>query len=129
MGGNGTFLVSGGFSRQEYFTKDIIEDIKVVKHDSKNNAGLPQYSNTPNTAYLHESADGKINEIRFYKNRMPRFDIDWGHSHGKYPEGIPHIHFWKLNKNGKFERQPPRLLKPREQRLFDKFIQKNQKGA
>lgn len=128
MGGNGTFLASGGFSRQEYFSQKFIDGIKVIKHITNQNSGLPQYSNTPHTIYLHEDSKGHVNQIRFYRKRKARYDIDWGHAHGDLPLGEAHIHVWQYNKNGTMVRKTPRLLVPREKKLLEKLINKIRRG-
>ena len=124
MGGSGAFLASGGFSRQDYITTRFVAGVKVVKHVSKRTAGLPKYSVAPNTCYLHEDSQGNINQLRFYRGRKAKYDIDWGHGHPGLPDGEPHIHIWIHHKNGSIERPAPRLLNVREKRVLNKLIQK-----
>ena len=129
MGGNGTFLASGGFSRQEFITTKRLADIKVVKNPKSPNASLPLYSNTPNTAYLHEDTKVHINQIRFYRNRKVKYDIDWGHGHGDLPKGEPHIHIWVHHKDGTMTRLPPRLLTTREKTVLNPLLKKIKQGG
>lgn len=127
MGGDSKYLASGGFSRKEYYTSRWLANIKVVKHNELSNAGLPRYSNTPNTVYLHEDVSGNINEIRIYKGRKAKYDIDWGHGHGDVPNGEPHLHRWVYRKDGTFERQGGRKLKKSEKKLLEKILAKIKK--
>ena len=124
MGGRGAFLESGGFSRQDYIGKPLIDGIKLVKHITNPNSGLPQYSNTPHTAYVRRDTKGHINQIRFYRGRKAKYDVDWGHTHGDLPLGEPHIHIWIHHKDGTLERKEPRLLKTREKKVLGNLIEK-----
>lgn len=75
----------------------VIGGIKVLTNKKKPNSALPRYSNTPNTVYFHQTAKGKINQLRIFRGRNSYLDIDWGHGHGKIPNGVPHMQRWKYN--------------------------------
>ena len=69
MGGDGAFLVNGGFDRQVYTLDVTVGDIKVLKNPAKRNDGLPEYSNTPHTAYYRKDRKERTTQIRFYRGR------------------------------------------------------------
>lgn len=89
---------------------------------AKRNDGLPEYSNTPHTAYYRKDRKERTTQIRFYRGRYAKYDVDWGHAHKGCPSGVPHIHEWKVVKDmtGKRKsgvslvRQEPRTLNSRE---------------
>lgn len=98
MGGRGSYIKTGGFTQQEYFTKEVLyweeEDftVKIIEHKTQPNKSLPEFSNTPNAIYAHRNANGKITQIRIYdSNRMSMLDIDLDHEN---KAGIPpnHMH-------------------------------------
>ena len=130
MGGDGAFLISGGFSRQTFELDEIVGGIKVLKNPTQKNDGLPEYSNTPHTAYYRKDRNGNITQIRFYRGRQAKYDIDWGHAHKKCPTGVPHIHIWKTvkdttgqRKSGvRLVRQEPRLLDRREWKVLEPLL-------
>lgn len=69
MGGDGAFLVNGGFDRQVYQLDVMVGNIKVLMNPAKKNDALPEYSNTPHTAYYRKDRNGRITQIRFYRGR------------------------------------------------------------
>lgn len=79
----------------------VVDGIKVLGHKSRPNSALPRYSNTPNTAYFHQTANGKINQLRVFRGRNSFMDIDWGHGHGNISKGVPHVQKWKYNPSTK----------------------------
>ena len=97
MGSRGAFWESGGFSAPfEYESFDKIEDIKVIRHKTKNNAGLPEYANTSD-AYILYDKDGRPKQLRIYEGRRPKYDVDFDHaSHHKenQHEGY-HVHIYE----------------------------------
>ncbi len=124
MGGNGTFLESGGFSRQEYKkARDPIAGIKVIKHVTDLHAGMPKYCNTPNTMYLREDNKGNVTQLRVYQGREPYLDVDWGHNHGRFKKGTPHVQEWHKMPDGSLKRdEEPRDLTPSEAKRFKKLF-------
>lgn len=124
MGGRGAFLSEGGFTHEEYRVVRRIADVKVLKHIGKGNESLPMYSNTPHTAYIRENSKGNLDQVRFYRGRRAMFDIDWGHGHGKFKKGIPHLHVWIWHRDGTYERSEPRCLTPKEKKVLEKLLSK-----
>ena len=130
MGGDGAFLVSGGFDRQVYELDVMLGDIKVLKNPAIKNDALPEYSNTPHTSYYRRDSKGRITQIRFYRGRYAKYDVDWGHAHKNCPACVPHIHEWKAVKDSsgkrksgvKLVRQEPRTLKPREWKVLKPLL-------
>ena len=124
MGGRGAFLQTGGFSKQEYKqVRELIEGIKVIKHITDPHTGMPIYSNTPDTMYLREDNDGHISQLRIYKGREPYLDIDWGHNHGNFHKGTPHVQEWHKSQDGKLHRDkdPRSLTTAEKKRFYDLF--------
>lgn len=132
MGGDGAFLISGGFDNQVYKLDVMVGDIKVLKVPDRKDAALPEFSNTPHAAYYRRNDKGQITQIRFYRGRYAKIDVDWGHAHKKCPAGVPHIHMWKVVKDTTGERksgvhlvrQEPRLLKSREWKVLEPLLHK-----
>ena len=126
MGGNGTFLASGGFSRQEYkAARDPIAGIKVIKHILDSHTGMPKYCNTPNTMYLREDSEGNVTQLRVYRGREPYLDVDWGHNHGRFSKGTPHVQEWHKKSDGNLRRdKEPRDLSPSEKKKFGEVFKK-----
>lgn len=130
MGGDGAFLVSGGFDRQVYQLDIMVGNVKVLKQPERSEAALPEFSNTPHTAYFRKNDKGQITQIRFYRGRYAKIDIDWGHAHKDCPLGVPHFHAWKVIKDTAGERksgvhllrQEPRLLKQREWKVLEPLL-------
>lgn len=130
MGGDGAFLVNGGFDRQVYTLDVTVGDIKVLKNPAKRNDGLPEYSNTPHTAYYRKDRKERTTQIRFYRGRYAKYDVGWGHAHKGCPSGVPHIHEWKVVKGmtGKRKsgvslvRQDPRTLNSREWKVLKPIL-------
>ena len=94
MGGRGTYIASGGFTKETYKTVGTTSNgIKVIeKIDSKNSsANTPLFSNT-STAYAITGTDDKIKQVTLYENRKKKSDIDIGHTHGKYGDKDVHVH-------------------------------------
>lgn len=95
MGSRGSFLESGGFSAPaKWHTMDYVEGIKVLApKDSKASMSLPARSNTPGTLYLSYRKDGVFDQLRvFGKDRIPKYDIDYGVHQG---EKSLHIHYYE----------------------------------
>lgn len=130
MGGDGAFLVNGGFDRQVYKLDVTVGNIKVLKNPTQKNDGLPEYSNTSHTAYYRKDCKERITQIRFYRGRYAKYDVDWGHAHKDCPLGVPHIHEWKVVKDTTGERksgvrlvrQDPRTLNPREWKVLKPLL-------
>lgn len=94
MGGRGTYIASGGFTKETYKTVGTTSNgIKVIeKIDSKNSStNTPLFSNTSN-AYAIAGTDDKIKQVTLYENRKKKSDIDIGHPHGKFNEYDIHVH-------------------------------------
>ena len=121
MGGRGSFLESGGFSHQEYRrARDPIAGIKVLRHIGDPHKGLPEFCNTPNTMYLREDGMGNITQLRLYKDRKPFLDVDWGHNHGDFKKGIPHVQEWHESSDECFVRSSTtRALSSSERKRFN----------
>jgi hypothetical protein len=130
MGGDGAFLIDGGFDRKAYELDVMVGDIKVLRNPERNDAALPEFSNTPHTAYYRKNDKGKITQIRFYRGRYAKMDVDWGHAHKGLPANIPHIHTWKVVKDTTgtrksgvhLVRQQPRLINAREWKILEPLL-------
>ena len=101
MGGRGSFLDDGGFSKYRYKVVDIVDGVKVLEPiDSREKHSLPERSKTPCTSYMcyYKKKDKDGNEvfkqfIIFDKDRMPIYRIDYGpHQSGKK---TLHVHYYK----------------------------------
>ena len=69
--------------------------------------------------YLRENSEGYVTQLRVYRGREPYLDVDWGHSHGKFRKGEPHVHEWHKLPDGSLKRETePRGLKPSEVKRF-----------
>ena len=75
--------------------------------------------------YLRMDGNGQITQLRIYKHRNPVLDIDWGHRHGKYAKGTPHVQEWKKHSDGSIERMSePRGWKAEEVERFAPLLKK-----
>lgn len=126
MGDFTKFIATGGFSAYLYHdVGDILTasngvQAKVINsendlqdiyfHDS-----LPIFSNT-SEIYLKRSDEEThpIEQARVYDARMPKLDIDWGHTHGEYKTGTVHVHEWRQDSKGNWRRSKPRGLNNEE---------------
>ena len=94
MGGRGSYIASGGFTKTTYRTVGTTSNgIKVIeKIDGKNSSSnTPLFSNT-STVYAIAGTDDKIKQVTLYENRKKKSDIDIGHPHGKFNEHDIHVH-------------------------------------
>lgn len=97
--------LSGGVpeeDREFHDTGERIDGIKVIEHnDPKNNAPIPQYSNTPNTKYILKKA-GQYKSLGIYNEHRELVQTyDLAHSHTNKPKsgkkemfkkGLAHVH-------------------------------------
>lgn len=100
MGGRGSYIASGGFTKTTYRTVGTTSNgIKVnEKIDGKNSSSnTPLFSNT-STVYAIAGTDDKIKQVTLYENRKKKSDIDIGHTHGKF--GIKDIHVHDYSPEG-----------------------------
>ena len=102
MGGRGQYIQKGGFSKQVYrATGETVGGFKVIEHVSKNNASLPQMSNTPGVVYVLKSK-GRYKSIGIYgQDRRLQKEIEITHGHKNRPKsgqkehlsrGVAHVH-------------------------------------
>ena len=106
MGGRGSFLKEGGFVKTRYKTVGFIESIKILRpKDDREKLSLPERSGSPNASYVSYHDDGTFRQfITFDKNRMPKYQIDYGvHKKRKFL----HVHFYTDG-----DRNEPQELKP-----------------
>ena len=101
MGGRGSLLISGGFSKYRYKIVDVVAGVKVLEpQDEREEHNLPERSNTPSTSYMsyykkkHKDDEDVFKQfIIFGKDRMPLYRIDYGGHWG--PEKTLHVHRYK----------------------------------
>jgi hypothetical protein len=121
MGGRGMYSATGGFTRREYETVGMLEDLKVIEpiDKSKKKANLPLYSGTPGTSYIKLDDEGHFRQLRVYgEDRLPVLDIDYGrHKPLTGDEKGYHAHDWQ---NGK--RQPGRFMTDKELQRYQKYF-------
>lgn len=94
MGGRGSYIASGGFTKTTYRTVGTTSNgIKVIeKIDEKNSSSnTPLFSNT-STVYAIAGTDDKIKQVTLYENRKKKSDIDIGHVHGDFNKKDIHVH-------------------------------------
>lgn len=110
MGGQRAYIPSGGF--KEYLYHQIGDTItanglsgKVISKigGSFGHDGLPHYSNT-SKIYFKLDKNGKVEQARIYNKRIPSLDIDWGHPHHEFPQGIVHVHEYYKDNHGNWHR-------------------------
>ena len=94
MGSRGAFL-DKGFSVQKWkavgYTSEGIKILEPI--DKKKSRSLPERSNTPETTYVLYRKNGDFDQIRkFNKNRIPKYDIDYGIHNGIK---FLHVHYYK----------------------------------
>lgn len=102
LGGRGAYFQHGGFSVQEYVsTGKTIDGYKVIRHKTKDQASLPQMSNTPGTVYILENSKGYKSIGIYGDDRRLRKEIDLRHGHTNRPasgkierlrRGVAHVH-------------------------------------
>ncbi len=96
MGGPRYYVAEGGFSKQLYYTIDVIEadglSGKVLGQFGVEvgHSNLPSMSNT-SSIYFRMGKEGHIDQMRTYENRNMALDFDWGHTHRNIPKGVVHV--------------------------------------
>jgi len=120
MGSRGTYIKDGGFTRQDYCVDAVIHGVKVLRPVAeKSKWGLPFFSNTPQTAYIKLTDEGKFVQFRQYDaDRRPLYDIDFGIDRpltGMTP--AYHIHDYVDG-----VRQKGRFMSPEELKLHERFF-------
>ena len=101
MGGRGSFLDNGGFSKYRYKVVDVIDGVKVLEPvDSRQKNGVPERSNTPFASYVCYYNKTDKNENTMFKqfiifdgDRMPIYRIDYGPHQST--EKTLHVHYYK----------------------------------
>lgn len=133
MGGQNYYKAEGGFSQFLYHqVGEIISangiSAKVVEKIDKSDPtqGLPAFANTSELYLGKGRKSGEIVQLRIYKGRKAYMDIDWGHPHKGIPEGKVHVHFYKINAEGKLEKikGSDRLLNNAEMKKYGPLIKK-----
>lgn len=125
MGGNGAYLETGGFSRQDYKAIGNAAGIKVLTKKTGGSSNAPLYSNTPGTMYVsNDRKTGEHKQITVYgPDRRKIKDIDWGHRHENkqnrkaarvFEKGEVHVQEYK---NGVRISEGARSPSPKERRL------------
>ena len=132
MGGQNSYLPSGGFS--EYLYHQVGETItangvsgKVIQKsgDDRSHNGLPKYSNTSNIYFKIDDKSGIIEQARIYKDRKVTLDFDWGHTHNNFKEGVVHVHEWHEDENGNWVRSKEgRCLNNDEIKKYGELLKK-----
>lgn len=107
MGGRGSYLSQGGFTKQEYKTVKEINGIKVIEFiDKKRKHNTPIYSNTSGY-YATYDEKKQLKQIAVYENRQKVKDIEWNHSHNKFKKGEIHVQEYdKSGNRSRFARNP-----------------------
>lgn len=129
MGNERTLLEGGGFSEPLYHQIGetiTVGDIsgKVIEKIVKDFTGLPLYANK-STIYLKKDEFGRIVQMRLYVDRKAALDFDWDHGHGKFVEGVVHVHEWGNNNNGKWRRcTPKRYMNDDEIGKYAEFLRR-----
>ena len=101
MGGRGSLLFSGGFSKYRYKIVGVVAGVKVLEpQDEREGRTLPERSNTPSTSYMcyykkrHKDDEERFKQlITFGKDRMPLYRIDYGKH--RSTEKTLHVHYYK----------------------------------
>lgn len=103
MGGQKYYKAEGGFVQYLYHQVGIVTadngiSAKVVEKINKEDhaQGLPAYSNTSDIYLKKGKESGDIIQARIYKDRKAYIDFDWSHNHQDCPEGVVHVHFYKI---------------------------------
>ena len=107
MGGRGSYLSQGGFSKQEYETVKEINGIKIIERIDKHRThNTPFHSNTSNV-YATYDEKKQLKQIAVYENRQKVKDIEWNHSHDDFIKGEIHVQEYdKFGNRSKIARNP-----------------------
>lgn len=97
MSSRGTFTKNGHATKGEYKMVRMVHDAKVlVGIDGRHS--LPDYSHSPNSKYIKESADGSFRELRDYDSKgNPIIEIGYHgelHLTGNRHEKVLHYHLF-----------------------------------
>lgn len=107
--------------KKEFSTVDMVEGIKVVRKDGFDMAKLPLHS-MKSSAYIAISQEGKLTQIRVFKDHNPLIDIDLGHSH-HHNVGDIHVHDYDLTNPGEPKRaRKARPLSDEESKLYGEIL-------
>lgn len=107
MGGRGSYLSQGGFTKQEYETVKEINGIKVIEFiDKRKKHNTPFHSNTSNM-YATYDEKNNLKQIAVYQNRQKIKDIEWNHNHEDFRKGEIHVQEYdKSGNRSKIARNP-----------------------
>lgn len=127
MGGSKNYNPDGGFSEQEYESKEqTANGIKIITKKGHSHSNTPSYSNTPNTKYAKtNSRNGLVDQVAVYgrdnEQRGKIKDIDTDHKHTnpdkktRFNDTDIHVHIYDENGNrSNYARKPSK----KERRLF-----------
>ena len=93
----GTKWLNAGKVGNEYETIAEVDGIQIVKHKISGSSSTPTYSNNSKYYATYDSTTGKIKQITCYDEETSAkiYDIDWGHKHGEFKKGEPHVQYYK----------------------------------
>lgn len=105
------------------------EIIKKVDDKDGRNSNIPQYSATSD-AYLVLGKDGKVKQLRLFKDHRMSVDYDWGHDHtnigdGKhFSKGTVHVQTYHTNADETISRltNNARFMNNQEMKIIGEII-------
>lgn len=99
----------GGKKEPEYVVVEEYFGIKIIKPIGKNNTNTPLYSNSSEFYATYNPTTKFVTKISCYDKvtHVKLYDIEWGHNHGKFKKGTPHVQYYNNKERDKTKAYAP----------------------